>query len=131
MFSQSRIVRRYLKVTRGPFIIDKNKVDADRRFDGKWVLQTNTSLTSSEVALKYKELWMVEHVFPDVKSILTTLPFFYKVDETIRGHVFCSFLALVLRKELDNRLEKLDMIYEWNDIKQDLTALIEIILTED
>ncbi|MCX6303347.1 MAG: transposase, partial [Bacteroidetes bacterium] len=122
---------RYLKITRGTFKIDRKKVDEDRRFDGKWVLQTNTTLASSEVALKYKELWMVEQVFRDVKSILTTRPIFHKMDETIRGHVFCSFLALVLRKELDKRLEKLDMNYEWNDIKQDLTALREVILTED
>ena len=53
------------------------------------------------------------------------------MDETIRGHVFCSFLALVLRKELDKRLENLDMDYEWNDIKQDLTALREVTLEED
>lgn len=122
---------RYLKITRGTFKIDKKKVDEDRRFDGKWVLQTNTNFASPEVALKYKELWMVEQVFRDVKSILTTRPIFHKMDETIRGHVFCSFLALVLRKELDKRLEKLDMNYQWNDIKQDLTALREVILTED
>jgi len=122
---------RYLKLTRGTFKIDQKKVDADRRFDGKWVLQTNTNLASSEIALKYKELWQVEQVFRDVKSILTTRPIFHKMDETIRGHVFCSFLALLLRKELDKRLENLNMNYEWNDIKQDLTALREVILTED
>ena len=122
---------RYLKVTRGTFRIDKKKVEEDKRFDGKWVLQTNTTLPSSEVALKYKELWQVELVFRDVKSLLTTRPIFHKMDETIRGHVFCSFLALVLRKELDKRLEQLGMDYEWNDIKQDLTALREVILTED
>ena len=122
---------KYLKVTRNTFRIDKKKVDDDRRFDGKWVLETNTNLPSAEVALKYKELWQVELVFRDVKSILTTRPIFHKMDETIRGHVFCSFLALVLRKELDKRLELLDMDYEWNDIKQDLTALREVSLEED
>ena len=53
------------------------------------------------------------------------------MDETIRGHVFCSFLALVLRKELDKRLELQGMDYEWYDIKQDLTALREVTLEED
>ena len=46
----------------------------------------------------------VEKVFRDVKSILETRPIFHQKDSTIRGHVFCSFLALVLRKELDCRL---------------------------
>jgi transposase len=95
------------------------------------VLQTNTNLPSAEVALKYKELWQVEDVFRDVKSILETRPIYHQVDETIRGHVFCSFLALILRKELDKRLEKLNMDYEWNDIKRDLISLQEITLEED
>ena len=122
---------KYLKITRGTFRIDKKKVEEDKRFDGKWVLQTNTDLSSAEVALKYKELWQVEQVFRDMKSILVTRPIFHKMDETIRGHVFCSFLALVLRKELDKRLELKGKNYEWNDIKRDLTNLREVILSED
>ncbi len=122
---------RYLKITRGTFKIDKKKIEADRRFDGKWVLQTNTNLPSSEVTLKYKELWQVESAFRDVKTVLETRPVFHKMDETIRGHVFCSFLALVLRRELDKRLETLNMDYEWNDIKRDLTALQEVTLEEE
>jgi transposase len=35
---------------------------------------------------------------------LTTRPIFHKLDETIRGHVFCSFLALVLKTELKERI---------------------------
>ena len=122
---------RYLKVTRGTFRIDKKKVEADKRFDGKWVLQTNTELPSAEVALKYKELWMVEKTFCDMKSTLMTRPIFHKMDETIRGHVFCSFLALVLRKELDKRLEIKGKNYEWNEIKRDLTNLREVTLSEE
>jgi hypothetical protein len=122
---------RYLKITRGTFRIDKKKVEADKRFDGKWVLQTNTELPSAEVALKYKELWQVEKVFCDMKSILVTRPIFHKMDETIRGHVFCSFLALVLRKELDKRLELKGKNYEWNDIKRDLTNLRDVTLAEE
>jgi len=121
---------KYLKITRGTFKIDKKKIEQDRRFDGKWVLQTSTDLPSSEVALKYKELWQVEYAFRDVLTVLETRPIFHKVDETIRGHVFCSFLALILRKELDKRLEKQGMDYEWHDIKKDLQALQEVTLEE-
>ena len=31
-------------------------------------------------------------------------PIFHKLDETIRDHVSCSFLALVLKKELEDRI---------------------------
>ena len=70
----------------------------DARDDGKWMLRTNTDLSARELALKYKQLWTVEAIFRTMKSQLDTRPIFHKTDDTIRGHVFCSFLALVLRE---------------------------------
>jgi len=123
--------RKYLKVDKDSAHIDMDKVKYESRFDGKWVLTTNTSLTANKVALKYKELWQVEQVFRDIKSILETRPVYHQRDENIRGHVFCSFLALVLRKELEQRLNKAGHVFEWSDIKQDLKALQQVTIEED
>lgn len=123
--------RKYLKMDRGTVSINEQLIQEEARFDGKWVLKTNTDLSAQEVALKYKELWQVEHVFRDMKSILDTRPIFHQKDETIKGHVFCSFLALALRKELDRRLEKAGYDFEWADIKQDLKALQEIVIEDN
>lgn len=122
---------RYIKVGKGGMTIDREKIDEEARFDGKWVLRTNMKLSAEQVALKYKELWQVEQVFRDVKSILDTRPVFHKRDETIRGHVFCSFLALVLRKELDRRLESCGQLFEWADIKRDLKALQDVTVEDN
>lgn len=122
--------RRYLKVSKDSACIDLDKVKKEARFDGKWVLITNTDFSAEKVALKYKELWQVERVFRDVKTLLDTRPVFHQRDENIRGHVFCSFLALVLRKELEQRLNKAGHIFEWSDIKQDLEALQTVTLEE-
>ncbi len=94
------------------------------------MLKTNTDLPSDKIALKYKELWQVEHLFRDMKSILETRPVYHQRDETIRGHVFCSFLALLLRKELDRRLEKQNLSFEWKHIRQDLQSLQETVIEE-
>ena len=126
----NRGYRKYLKVSHGSVSIDTDKVREEARFDGKWVLRTNTDLSPEEVALKYKELWQVEHVFRDMKSILETRPIYHQRDETIRGHVFCSFLALVLRKELQKRLEQAGHDFEWSAIIQDLESLQEATITE-
>ena len=123
--------RKYLKIEKNSASIDKNRITSEARFDGKWVLQTNTGLSAEQVALKYKELWQVEKVFRDVKSLLETRPIFHQRDRTIRGHVFCSFLALVLRKELDRRLEKAGHRFEWAEIKQDLKALQRVTIEEN
>jgi transposase len=122
---------RYLKMKKGSAVIDEEKIKAEAAFDGKWVLTTNTDLSPSNVALKYKELWQVERVFRDMKSMLDTRPVYHQRDENIRGHVFCSFLALVLRKELERRLELQGHHLEWSHIKQDLKALQEITIEEN
>jgi hypothetical protein len=119
--------RRYLKSAgQQHFTIDEAKLADEQRFDGMWVLRTNTTFDAADVALKYKQLWMVESIFRSAKSLLETRPIYHQVDDTIRGHVFCSFLALVLRKELEMRLEKQGDKLEWADIKRDLRALQEV-----
>ena len=92
---------------------------------------TNTDLSAEQVALKYKELWQVEQVFRDIKSILETRPVYHQRPENIRGHVFCSFLALVLRKELERRLQEAGHCFEWADIKQDLKPLQQVIIKDE
>ena len=119
-----------MKLDRETVAINQAKIEEEARYDGKWVLKTNTTLTAEQTTLKYKELWQVEQVFRDMKSLLDTRPIFHKQDETIRGHVFCSFLAMVIRKELDRRLEKAGHCFEWANIKQDLKALQEITIED-
>ncbi len=118
--------RKYLKTQGQRFVIDEDKLKAEARFDGKWVLRTNTALDTAEVALKYKQLWMVEQLFRSTKSLLDTRPIFHKRDQTIRGHVFCSFLALVLRKALQERLQAKGYAFEWADVIADLDALQQV-----
>jgi transposase len=113
--------RRYLKVEGGRhFEIDEAKLAEEARYDGTWVLRTNLELPTADVALQYKKLWMVEHWFRSCKSLLETRPIFHRRDETIRGHVFCSFLALVLRQELQARLAARGYRFEWADVMRDL-----------
>ena len=80
-------------------------------------------MSAEDVALKYKQLWMVEDMFRTAKTLLQTRPIHHHRDETIRGHVFCSFLALVLRKELHDRLARQGDKFEWAEILRDLEAL--------
>ena len=124
--------RKYLASSGKTFSIDEAKVKREARFDGKWVLQTDMSdLTAEEVALKYKQLWMVEEMFRTAKTLLETRPIFHHGDDTIRGHVFCSFLALVLRKELQDRLEAAGEQFEWAEILRDVKALENVEVEHD
>jgi transposase len=119
--------RKYLQVTKGEhFLIDEEKIQEEARYDGKWVLQTNLADEPEIIALAYKELWMVEDMFRTMKSILETRPIYHKRDETIRGHVFCSFLALLLQRALEQRLEEKGESWEWAEILRGLDNLQEV-----
>jgi transposase len=121
---------RYLKPGKEMIVIDRQRVAEEARYDGKWVLRTNTSLPADQVALKYKELWRIEQIFRDMKSVLETRPVYHRTPEAILGHVFTSFLALTLRNELDRRLAAAGHEFEWSNITQDLMALQEVKIEE-
>jgi len=124
--------RRFLKSPEGDgFVIDRAKVEADARFDGLFVLRTNTKIAALQVVLRYRNLLAVEDAFKTAKALLATRPIFHKTDAGIRGHVFCTFLALVLRKELFDRLAARRSRLEWQRVVDDLTDLSEINVEQD
>jgi hypothetical protein len=124
--------RRFLKTEgHGHFAVDLAKAEEDAKFDGLFVLRTNTDLDPLAAMLRYKQLWSVEATFRTAKHLLATRPIFHKLDETIRGHVFCSFLALVLKAELEQRIAALGRDGAWPEILADLDSLTETEIVHD
>jgi len=118
--------RRYLKtISDQHFAIDPDKIAEDNKFDGIFVLRTNTDLDPLAAMLCYKQLWTVEQTFRTAKHLLSTRPIFHKLDEAIRGHVFCSFLALVMKKALEDRIAALGRSGSWPETIADLDSLTE------
>ncbi|MBI4306741.1 MAG: IS1634 family transposase [Chloroflexi bacterium] len=126
----NRGFRRFLRIEKGAARIDPAKVAEDARYDGKFVLLANTSLSADEVAVQYKRLLQVERFFRAIKSVVETRPIYHHWDSTIRGHVFASFLALVLLDELERRFRERGFDFEWEAVKQDLEALGEMEVRE-
>ena len=126
----NRAYRRFLRVEKGALAVDARKIEAEARYDGKFVSRTNTTLPADEVAIQYKRLLLVEQFFRTAKSVLETRPIYHQWDATIRGHVFCSFLALVLVDELQRRLFAKGWKLEWDVIRQDLEALAQVEVRE-
>src|SRR4029077_12489511 len=115
--------RRYLKVEgSGHFVIDEKQLKAEERYDGLWVLRTNAVYNAETVAHVYKALWTVEDIVRTAKSILETSHIYHTCNETIRGYVFCSFLALLLKTELERRMKFADFQCEWAQVLRGLEA---------
>ena len=116
--------RRYLKVQGDHhFTIDEKQIKNEVRYDGLWVLRTNTLYNAETVAHVYKALWTVEDIIRTTKSIMDTRPIYHRCNETIRGHVFCSFLALLLKTELERRMKFADLKCEWAQVIRGLDGL--------
>ena len=124
--------RRYLRTTTDTraFEIDPGKLADEARYDGVFVLRTNARITPLQAVLRYRDLIQVEALFRTAKALMHTRPIYHQSDAAIRGHVFCSFLALVLRKELDERCRKAGLRPEWGDVLRDLDRLQEVAISK-
>src|SRR6185503_2607701 len=124
--------RRYQRTTsKNAFAIDIGKLAEEARYDGLFVLRTNARITPLQGVLRYRDLIQVEQLFRTAKALMRTRPIYHSSDASIRGHVFCSFLALILRKELDERCRNAGFRPEWGDVLRDLDRLQEMTISQD
>lgn len=114
---------RFVKIQKGSVRIDEQAVEQDARFDGKFVLTTNTELSAEEIATTYKGLWRVERTFRHEKSTLKVRPLFHHRDDTSIGHIVASFLALRLEVDLQRRMEQTNLSASWPDVMRDLSQV--------
>ncbi len=89
---------RYLRQTKtGRLVIDRAKIAAEERLDGKYLLSTSDpDLSAEDVALGYKNLLEAERGFRDLKTTLELRPVFHRLEHRIRAHVLICWLALLL-----------------------------------
>ena len=95
----------YLRQTaNGRLQIDRSKIRAEERLDGKYLLSTSDpNLSAEDVALGYKNLLEAERGFRDLKSTLELRPVFHRLEGRIRGHVLLCWLALLLTHVAERR----------------------------
>jgi transposase len=116
-----KTLSRYLRQTKttGRLVIDRDKIAAEQRLDGKYLLTTSDpSLSAEDVALGYKQLLEAERSFRDLKGTLALRPVFHRKDERIRAHVLICFLALVIIRVAETRTDQ-----TWRTIRAELGTI--------
>ena len=91
----------------------------------------NARVTPLQAVVRYRDLLQVESLFPAAKARFDTRPIFHQSDAAIRGHVFCSFLALVLAKELTRLCDAKGLKPEWQPLLNDLDRLQQATIEKD
>jgi transposase len=96
---------RWLRQTpSGRLVLDKAKIAAETRLDGKYLLSTSDpDLSAEDVALGYKNLLEAERGFRDLKSTIELRPVFHRLEPRIRAHVLLCWLALLLIRVAERR----------------------------
>ena len=96
---------RYLKMDeQGQPHIDKAKVKAEERLDGKYLIRTSDdTLSPVDVALGYKQLYQVENALRTLKTTLELRPVYHRLEDRIRSHILLCWLALLLIRVMENQ----------------------------
>ena len=103
----------------GRLKIDKKKVAAESRYDGKYLIETSDdTLSLKDVVLGYKQLYDVEHAFRSLKTTLDLRPNYHSRHDRIRCHIFLCFLALVLVRIAEHKGNK-----TWASIRKEMNRL--------
>jgi len=113
------------QLSSGRLVLDRAKIAAEERLDGKYLLSTSDpDLSAEDVALGYKNLLEAERGFRDLKSTLELRPVFHRVEPRIRAHVLLCWLALLLIRVAERRTG-----LTWRRIEIELGRLHAVTLT--
>jgi hypothetical protein len=122
--------RRYVRAEGGRVRLDRAKIEDDARYDGKWVLRTNTGLPPAEAAQAYKGLWQVEQAFRTLKTPLELRPIYHWTEQRVRGHITVCFLAFTLRQILKTRLAERSFDGSFVELLEALSRVRAVLLDD-
>ena len=111
---------RYLRLTRGGQPrIDRARVKAAERRDGKFVVHSNDdTLTAEDLALGYNQLYRVEQSWRQLKSELRLRPVYHRVACRLHAHIALAVIAWLLERLAEHACGD-----TWRHIRDDLKQI--------
>ena len=87
--------------------LDEDKIAEEEKLDGYYAIVTSeVDKTDSEIIDIYRGLWRIEETFKITKSELDDRPVYVSTKEHIEAHFLTCYLALVLSRVLQHKLDK-------------------------
>ena len=98
-------------------------IEAAARKDGFFGIVTNVqTMTLPEIITAYKNLWVVEDAFGEIKGNLRARPIFHWSDERIVGHLTLCFLAYFCEAQMTRLLRQKAVELDSLAIDQDIIS---------
>ena len=124
--SNRRGAKKYIKQESSDinYFLDTAAMEKDSRFDGYYAVATSEdSLGSEDILSAYHNLWKIEQSFRIMKTSLEVEPIFVWTEKRIKGHFVICFLAFLLERHLEFKLNKNDIAASAEKIRQALNSL--------
>ena len=123
--SNKRGGKKYLKNTsKETWYLDEEALIRDEKFDGYYGIQTSEQDIKPQDALEaYHTLWKIEESFRIMKSTLEVRPIFHWTENRIKGHFVICFLAFLLERTLEFKLQESEEKASPEEIREALNSL--------
>lgn len=88
------------------YSINQNIIDEEAKYDGLYAVCTNLEDSVEDIVKVNHRRWEIEESFRIMKSEFKSRPVFHSKDEMIKAHFLICFLALMLYRCLEKKLDE-------------------------
>ena len=126
--------KKYIKGLDGgeDLTINQQAIDNEEKRDGYFGVITNikkTTYSAQEITAQYKNLWIVEDAFGEIKGTLRARPIFHWTDHRIKGHLTMCYLAYFCEAQITKTFRHKKLMLESKSIdngEMELRALTSV-----
>ena len=117
--SRPALYRLLRRTKEGLLRLDRAAIAREARLDGRWLLRSSDeTLSATDLALAYRQLYQIEHGWRDLKGALKLRPVFHYREDRIRAHVQLCWLALLLIRVVENATGR-----SWRAVRDELERM--------
>ena len=88
------------------YSIDQNIIDEEAKYDGLYAVCTNLEDSVEDIIRVNKKRWEIEESFRIMKTDFKSRPIYHSRDEMIKAHFITCFLALIIYRYVEKKLDE-------------------------
>ena len=102
------------------YSINQSLIDEEAKYDGLYAVCTNLEDSVEDIVKVNHRRWEIEESFRIMKSEFKSRPVYHSRDEMIKAHFVICFLALILYRYLEKKLDEKYTVSEIIDTLKDM-----------
>ena len=107
------------------YSIDQSVIDEEAKYDGLYAVCTNLEDSVEDIVKVNHRRWEIEESFRIMKSEFKSRPVFHSKDEMIKAHFVTCFLALIVYRYLEKKLDEKYTVSEIIETLRDMNMKLD------